>query len=636
MVTRAGRKPTLQIAPFYRNWRDQDGRAIPTTSPEDSNPNTELANALRTPALNTTIDQPGLLNTLANAARTGWRNEVLPLINNPALNQRHTIRGLGNGRWAKGGSAPRDGDQIGFDYWEKVQINPSAIALGNIVSDTVSNVVIKNTFRRDNKTLNSIDNNAGAGITVEGPATPANLPSLFDRTYAVTVSTSGPPNINGSIDFITNAGTLSVTVTGTRIIIFPYAPQSNIKETLKWVTDVLKAADGTEQRHALRKNPRQSLAYEIRADSYVEINSIRNLFIDWTTRVFGVPVWFYEQALNADVAVNDLTIFLRPGALENSDFRAGGLAMIFQEFEDGTFQLDALQIASIQNSAASPESTANSITFATAVQNNYDGATTTVVPVVACVLADGAKAGTNQGGNSVNYSMDFDALDNETSVPGVDVAGYNTLEDGNGNELLILEDRNFLLSGGLSESFQQVAQRIDFKVGRFQQLTQEKKARRVTPFTWRVESASEEWRIRALLYFLRGQLRDVWVPTWREDFIPVAPIGVSATNFDVENSGFAKYVAGALPWAALRLLDVNGNTTYHRITDATEVDDTTERIFITPATTLALTVAEVARIDLMILARQATDNVTLTHSWVDAESDVLDTTIETSFVGDVQ
>lgn len=636
MVTRAGRKPALQIAPFYRNWRDQDGRAIPTTSPEDSNPNTELANALRTPALNTTIDQPGLLNTLANAARTGWRNEVLPLINNPALNQRHTIRGLGNGRWAKGGSAPRDGDQIGFDYWEKVQINPSAIALGNIVSDTVSNVVIKNTFRRDNKTLNSIDNNAGAGITVEGPATPANLPSLFDRTYAVTVTTSGPPNINGSIDFITNAGTLSVTVTGTRIIIFPYAPQSNIKETLKWVTDVLKAADGTEQRHALRKNPRQSLAYEIRADSYVEINYIRNLFVDWTTRVFGVPVWFYEQALNADVAVNDLTIFLRPGALDNSDFRAGGLAMIFQEFEDGTFQLDALQIASIQNSAASPESTANSITFATAVQNSYDGATTTVVPVVPCVLADGAKAGTNQGGNSVNYSMDFDALDNETTVPGVDVAGYNTLEDGNGNELLILEDRNFLLSGGLSESFQQVAQRIDFKVGRFQQLTQEKKARRVTPFTWRVESASEEWRIRALLYFLRGQLRDVWVPTWREDFIPVAPIGASAANFDVENSGFAKYVAGASPWAALRLLDVNGNTTYHRITDATEVDDTTERIFITPATTLALTVAEVARIDLMILARQATDNVTLTHSWVDAESDVLDTTIETSFVGDVQ
>lgn len=565
------------------------------------------------------------------------RVDVWPITQHAALDQRHNIRGHNNsGRWANLGPSPNDVKGIGFDYFEQVLLQPSVVALGNVVGNTIFNATILNTFRRDNQTINSIVNNAGAGISVGGSAPPTPLQALQDKAYVITVTTNGPPQIEGTIDWVTTAGTLQLLLTGTRIIIFPYPPQSNITEKLKWLTDVVKSADGTEQRHALRVSPRQSVAYEIVADDLVDINKIRNLFVDWTTRVFGVPVWWYERSLRADVAVDDLTIFVRPGGLDYADFRVGGLAMIYQEHEDGTFTQDSLQIAEIIKSVHSPESLQDSITFATAVQNNYDGDLATVVPVIPSVMVGGAKQTTPPAAESSRYNLKFDMLENDPDIPGIDAAWYPELDDFEGRSTLVITDKNTLDGNALNETFQQKTQRVDYDIGKFQQLTQELQARRSTPFKWVVEDAPFEWQLRALLHYLRGKLRNVWVPTNRHDFNVNANIGVGAANFDVDNWDFAAFVAGASPWSGVRIQKTDGSVSYHRITNATTIDATTERIEIDPVTPFATLVTEVEKVDLMILTRMADDSVTITHDWHDAESDVLDSLAETGFVGDVQ
>jgi len=629
----------IHLSPFWRNYSDQDGRAF---SPEQ-NKKIILATGVISPpsalpnAAFLTDARIGLASGNRTRLSAGRRNEVLPITNNPALNQRNNIRGEGNtGRWKMLGKSPKDGMGIGFDYWEQILVNPNVVDLGNVVSDTIFNVTVLNTYRRDNKTITAIDNNAGAGITVEGATPPANLQPLQDRVYAVTVGTTGPPNISGSIDFVTTDGTLTVTVSGTRIIIFPYPPQREIVERLEWLTDVLRKADGSEQRFSLRTDPRQKVNYEILLDNGIDdINNVRNLLFDWTTRVFGVPLWWDEQALRADVVINDLTVFIRDNGLRYSDFRVGGLAMVYQEFDDGTFQTDVLEIASIQTELASPEATASSITFATPILNNYDGNVATIVPVLPGILVDNAKQSTTRNSDLVSYKLNFEMLDNLNSYSGVDVAWYAELPDFDGKNALVIEDKN-MIENELSEIISQVRQRIDFGIGRVTQLTQETKGRRSAPFQWKVEDDSFAWQLRALLAHLRGKWQAVWLPTWRNDFIVNTNIGNGSINIDVDNHGFARYVGATQKWAGLRLEKTDGSLSYHRITNSAEIDATTERLTIEPATSFAATVAEVSRVDLMVLSRQNTDSITIVHSWNDAQSDAIDETFQTEFVGDVR
>lgn len=593
------------------------------------------------------VNQPSRLETAASAERllpapsdagqSGKYVDNFQSGTHPALNQRHNIRGFNNsGRWKNLGPGPTDMKGIGFDYFENVLLNPSVVNLGNVVGDTIFNATVINTFRRENQTISSINNNAGAGITIGGSTPPTPIQPLQDKAYVITVSTSGPPKIDGSIDWVTTAGTLQLLLTGTRIIIFPYPPQSGVKEKLKWLTDIVRSADGSEQRHALRINPRQTVAYEIAAETLGDVNKIRNLFIDWTTRVFGVPVWWYERALAADIAFGDLTIYVRAGGLDNADFRVGGLAMIYQEDADGVRTIDSLQIASIVLSVASPESTQDSITFATSVQNAYDANFATVVPVVPAILAGGAKQKTPPAAQTSRYNLDFDMLENDPATPGVDISWYPELNDFDGNATIIINDKNTLQGNDLSETFQQQAQRVDFGLGTFQQLTQELRARRSTPFNWVAETTQFEWQLRSLLYYLRGKLRNAWIPTNRADFNVTTNIGIGAVSFNVDNWGFANFVAGATPWAGVRIQKTDGNVSYHRITSAAEIDDITERVDIDPVTPFATLITEIEKIDLMILSRMAVDDVTITHVWHDAKNDDLDSIIETVFIGDVQ
>jgi hypothetical protein len=632
---------------FFQNFADEDGRSLGESpeqrqrvklSPQVVIPPTNLQNPF---SVGDHVPGWGRKGTADSIEAT--RTEFLPIAVNLAF-AKTQVRGQRNiplgrtatGRWENLGQAPADGCAIGFDYWERILIDPSVVDLGNVVSDTQITTTIRNTFRRDTKSITAIDNNAGAGITVTGATPPASIAPLFDKIYIVTVTTQGPPNIEGTIDWTTSTGILTLALSGTRIIIFQWPPQSSIEEELAWLTDLIKSADGSEQRFSLRVNPRQSVSYEIMATNQKDVNQIRNLMIDWTTRVFGVPIWWNEINLTTDVAINDLTINVRAGALDTRDYRAGSLAMVYQENADGSRTFDVLQIASVRTSIASPESTANQITFVTAILNAYDGDLATVVPVLPGILTKGVNVDSSRVGDLSTYSAKFNIIDNLANVRGVEPQDYPELDDFDGAPAIVIDDINYLRGNTLAEEFTQKGQRVDFKTGTFFQLTQETRARRSTPFRWVIEDSVYHSQIRALLYYLRGKWKSAWVPTWRHDFAVNSNIGAGANTIDVENDGFSLYVAGGTPWAGIRLLQTNGTISYHRITTSVEIDTTTERLTIDPVTPNAITIAEVERMELMILARQTDDKVTLLHNWMDAESDAVDITIDSQFIGDLQ
>ena len=629
MAARAGYITPVLFEAAFINYAAEDARAV---SPE-LRPRLRISPQVKSsppPANSSGANDPFVVSDFPLGART----QVQPMSNPPAITQRGPRGVGGTGRWDHLGSSPVDGFSVGFDYWEQVLIDPNTVALGNVVSATIFDVVLRNAFRRANKEISSIVNNAGGGITLAGSTPPAVIQPLADKVYEVTVSTAGPPNIDGTIDWIVDGVTYSVVITGSRIIIFQWPPQGVVVEQLEWLTDIIKKADGTEQRIALRQYPRQEVGYQIIALNQTDVNEIRNLMVQWTTRVFGMPVWWNEVNLTQDVAVLDTTITVRDGAIDLADFRVGGLAMIFFEDEDRNRTTDILNIEAVRDSLQSPGP--NQIDFTTEIQNAYDARYATVVPVYPAVLTKGVKSTTPRLGDNATYEANFKVTDNISSVGPMQGMDYPSLDDFDGIETTIINDVNFLTGKDLTENFNQLAQVVDFNVGKFRYLTQEKIARRATPMRWVVEDASDHRRIRSLLYFLRGKWKTAWLPTWRQDFNVITNIGNGAVIITLENQGFARYVGGSIPWAGCRILQTDGTVSYHRITATAESDEAEETISIDPPAPNAIAVEEVERMDLMILARQSSDKVNITHNWMDAESDLEDTIVDAVFIGDVQ
>lgn len=548
-----------------------------------------------------------------------WRGDSLPVIqaDKGFANGSRNWRGTG-GRLNSPGrdTGPYDGYGFGFDYWERVLLDPTFLDLGNVVSDLVFSILLRSTYRRDTRTLTLINNNAGDGITVTGINVPSTFKPLMSRFATLTIGTAGPPNIDGTVDFVFDTGTSVLTITGTRIIIFPYPPEGDegTKEQLVWLTDVLRTANGNEQRISLREWPRQSVEYNAFIKTRKEMAQIQNFFMDWATRVFGVPLWWDARGIAVNATAGDSTILVGVdpdtgiGGTSYADFRQDGLAMLIEVNDDGTRTLEVLQIAAVP---ASPE---NTITFTTPISNSYRAGYAAVVPVVAGIMDGGkAKSVTWQGGNFQSIQVKFELLDNvSTATP--DASPWPSMNDADGNPLPVITDLNFA-GETLSEDFMQQVQKVDFATGDFYQLTQERKARRSSSMTWESESTQTSWEIRRLLMRLRGQQGNFWLPTWREDFVPTQNLALGGGSIQVENVGYNRYVNLRGGFTGLRIRLKNGSVSYHRIIGGEETDATVERLDITPVLPFTALIEDVEQIDMLVLSRMATDRVAIVHRW---------------------
>lgn len=525
------------------------------------------------------------------------------------------------------GKGPRDGHGIGFDYFEKIFITPTNLDLGNVVSELVFDVELTNTYRRDAQTLDTITDNLGEGVSLSPSATPIGLAPLSTRDFSLTVESDGPPTIDGSVTFeTTNGDSVTLVVTGNRIVIFPYVPEVKAEEQLEWLTNVIRVANGYEQRHQLRTYPRQRISYEYKIRTQSETAKIQNLFVDWTTKTFGVPLWWDVHPITADVDAgsNDIVI---GSAFEYMELKVGSLVMLVQENDDGT---DTFEVLQVQTMNTSPQG----VTVTSNISNSYEKEKSYVVPVVAGILEQGGKVSVPQGDTLASIRLTFRTRDNDFTID-PDPTTYTTLADWDSIECPVIDDDNLLSKGSLMEDWFQEIQILDYGTGEFKPYTQELNARKSIPFTWIAETPQELYQIRELLYFMRGKLRNVWVPSKREDFVLAQTASAAATAIVVENVDFNEYVQGAPPFAGLVIRRTDGSVSYHRITGGNEIDSSTEDIEFTPAIGDELTVADVDRIELMYYARLNTDKVTLVHEWV-TEGENLETYVSAGFIGDLR
>jgi hypothetical protein len=490
-------------------------------------------------------------------------------------------------------------DSIATPWFDKWHVFPGRLDLGNVLSTQVRTLEIINNFRTESRTWQAFVNNAGAGISITNlPGLPLVFFPLSSFVNNVQVSTAGPPTIFGTLDFdidLDPPNILSVEITGNRISIFAYRPQSPILETLEFKTDIIPANDGSEQRINVREAPRQRIQMKVRTDDDRTRDSINALLYDWQARVFGVPVWWEAKPLGAAVLINDTLLVVDT---TNADFRAGGLVMIY----DSNFVNEVLEIQSL---------TAGDITLDVGLGRAYDAVNTLVIPVRTALT----KTQLSQARYAIgptDFSLEFTTLDN---IRLNDASAFATYQ-GVGQTVAkpFIRDRfNFLKGATIGEGIRRKVTRLDPETGPPLQFSPWAKGKPQFGYGFEADTFEEVFDFRQLLHELNGSQLSFYVGTGRDDIKVTVDIPDLATNIDFENIGFTLFIQNVTPRSDIQIIRTDGTLSQHQVTGSSIIDDDTERLTISPAVTPALPVAEIERVEFITLNRISDDRPTFSH-----------------------
>lgn len=485
-----------------------------------------------------------------------------------------------------GATVPGFGSEVWFD---RVHIIPTQLELGNILSTQQRTIEVFNAFRVD-RDVNNVVNNAGGGITFPGlPSLPHTIGTFNSLVINVTISTDGPPVVDGNIAIVLDIGTQLSLVTGRRVVMFPARPEADLREELLFLTDIIESWDGTEQRIRVRDRPRQRLVFEVLEES-LERQQLQALLFEWLPRIWGVPLWFEERQLQADAATNDTTIQVDT---TNAHFRAGGLVLIYEDqlnFE--AFEIDSL--------------TASSLTLTSALASDHAAADTTIIPVELAYARTQPSAPVFPLGQT-RLTMEF------TSIQPPDLADLTGWTMHNGR--VVLDDPNLMRGRQKSESWQRRVQVLDPRAGNVRQFEITDRSRLVSSKVFYASTPALLWDIRQLLHSLGGSHKSFYLPSFRGDLSVVSTIAGGSDTVNVSNVGFTDLVAQRQPFGQLRLVKTDGTAHVRDITSSVEISETVERITVDSFFEGSpIPVPDILRLELMPLVRVRDDRARLTHS----------------------
>ena len=186
------------------------------------------------------------------------------------------------------------------DLFDRIHVLPTALSLGNVVSELTREVAVWNAWRTIPQTLTGLRLDGDAGSTLAAPAAlPLALRPLQERVLTLTVGLDGPPVIDAvAVLSFADGAMWSIRIDGLRLQAWTLPPNWSepLTETLAWLTDVQIAVAGTVTRTPLREAPHRSWEFAVLADRR-ERRWVENALFDWTARVWALPVFVDTRRL---------------------------------------------------------------------------------------------------------------------------------------------------------------------------------------------------------------------------------------------------------------------------------------------------------------------------------------------------
>lgn len=429
------------------------------------------------------------------------------------------------------------------DQWcDAVHITPNDINIGNLLSELTYDVEVWNNHRHD-MTLQQILESGTQGIDLGAPEAP---PTVFHpnewRMYQVSIYSVGPPVIDGRFTFDWVDYTMDITVTGKRVVVWPFVPQSDLSETIEFRTDILRTKAG-EQRIARRALPRVSYhgTYFLQPQEFARVKSLMH---GWGYRSFGVPVWPEAQFIGA-VAAGTLVINVDTA---ESSYAVGDMIILHQQDD----QYETAEIADI---------TSTSITLDLATVSSYDRAY--IMPVLFCNIdaVDLTRDETPYVWGTASF----------TATQTVDLSAATGKTQWRGKDVML--DKSVVL-GSLREKLYTDVDTLDSQYGTIAVVPKYNHDEHEQTLSTFCHTRSALWLWKQWLYSLRGKQKSFWLPTWGDEIQITTALIASASSITCAAIGYALYYAESDILIEL----VDGTILLYHILGGADGGDGTERL----------------------------------------------------------
>lgn len=466
------------------------------------------------------------------------------------------------------------------DYYYRVHVRPRVIELGNLLSTQVRDVEVWSAYFEP-QLLSSLSQVGTDGITLTQPQVPpTSFAALEARTYTLNISTNGAPVINALYTFNFPTDHPTLTVTGRRVVVWPFIPQTEHRETLEWQTDVLPSFNN-EQRLALRTAPRQAFSHEFQLDTY-QFSKAKAIATQWAHRVYGIPVW--AEATRVGPLLAGTTELMLDTA--NADYRDNDIVLVW-ESDTHFVAAENLQVLS------------DRIVLKLPLEDSYQNAY--VAPLRFARTPQGMSFRRNAHDITVANAT-FQVVQNKDLGAAVGYPQYRGKD--------VLTDRTILVSD-LNERISRSVDEFDNGSGPIAVDIKNSWVSSAKAITFDTLTRAQRWAARRWIHSRRGRQKAFWLPSWNPDLILLEDVGPTGAALTVRPIGYPLYYGVKDIVIQLK----NGSRVFARVLSGSVDSNGNEVLSLAAQVGTGFTVADVELICFMSHVRLNTDRVEIRHTY---------------------
>ena len=462
-----------------------------------------------------------------------------------------------------------------LDFYYRIHLSVYNINLGNVLSEQTYAISIWNAWFTPNTLTNITNNNLPDVVLNLGITLPKVFTALEYIDGTVSVAALGTPSIGGYFDFSFNTETPRLSLTGQRIIFWPFMPQSNFTEVREWVTDIIPTIE-TEQRFSLREIPRMSLNYNYSFQSQHEYSMAKSRARGVSTLAIATALWTDVVKLtNLSVGTTVLTFDTTSMELEDNQ----GVLVLWESYE-------VFEIVEILSH------TSTSVTLKNPTLSEH--LECWVSPVRIGYLQNGIEF--SRGDNhkiSSNLTL-------TTSFPYYE-AIWPTSDTYLGLKVL---PETTIASGGLSEKVTRPVETFDSITGEIIQFDTENYTRISQTIRLRAHTQQERFALRRQLDYLKGKYTLFWLPSFNTDLTAVTPLLGGNSSFKVRYANWSTF-----PEKYIKI--IGSRTDYFEVIAVTNNFDGTESIEVSPIPSTDLT--SIRSVQVITKVRLDADRIEYNH-----------------------
>lgn len=491
------------------------------------------------------------------------------------------------------------------DFYFHIWVIPDTLTVQNPRLNTDIPFLIWNAYPYEND-VEAILVTDGEGLEldlVEG----ATFSEIELRTVNIQITPDAPIQIDAVFEFQFTEGTGLLYFAADIADFVQMQPDPPVQETWAWLTDVIPARDGSEQRIALRATPRRSIKYGFLLENETERRRQYNRWFKSLASRPVLPYYQYSTQLNAEALAGAERLYFDPA---RTDLREGEFAIIYSAATEQGYlvKLGALEVDGANLDAPLTfDATTDMIISPAFTSRLSDRTGLTMQKVTGSIIVQG---------EALTSRESFTRPGSTAVIPTFD--GYPVL------------DIRPISAGDTPETFDANYEVIDGRTG-VQDI--------YSSWPHPAVNSVHKWTIRRLqnpvemdwwrdfLDAAKGQQNPFLLPTWFADLVAAENPSPSTTQLTIAASDYSSLY---FPYEAFKRLQIEtaAGIIWRKVLSVTDNPDGTTTLELDTGFGVGAEDVEILKISYLNLVRLSTDAVNLMHERIRTQIELATRTVD--------